>query len=83
MQKKENAKMREEIDFYDKVIEERTEEVNGDDYEDIMAAGDADNNNMNNNRMETTSNAYNVGMQSKISNNRREMSTVNKNNNRS
>lgn len=62
MQKKENAKMREEIDFYDKVIEERTEEVNGDDYEDIMAAGDADNNNMNNNRMETTSNAYNVGM---------------------
>ena len=49
MQKKENAKIREEIEFYERVIEEKNEEI-GDD-EDV----DVD-------KIETASNAYNVGM---------------------
>lgn len=68
MQKKENAKIREEIEFYERIIEEK--EVNEDEEE-----VDVD-------KIETTSHAYNVGMQSKISN-RRDMSAVNKNQNRS
>lgn len=49
MQKKENAKIREEIEFYERIIEEKQDEF-GDD-EDV----DAD-------KIETTSHAYNIGM---------------------
>jgi len=60
MQKKENAKIREEIEFYERVIEKKQEEADEElDMENIDAK----------------SNAYNVGMQSKISG-RREMSAA-------
>ncbi|CDW74794.1 UNKNOWN [Stylonychia lemnae] len=66
MQKKENAKIREEIEFYERIIEEKAEDV--DDEENI----DID-------KIDTASHAYN-GMQSKMSG-KRDMSAVNKNQN--
>lgn len=69
MQKKENAKIREEIEFYERIIEER-----GDDNQDEEVDMD---------RMEAGSQAYNVGMQSKISNRRDMSAAAYKQNNRS
>ncbi len=62
MQKKENAKIREEIEFYERIIEEKGD---GEDDEEV----DVD-------KIDTASHAYG-GMQSKISN-KRDMSNVNK-----
>jgi hypothetical protein len=59
MQKKENAKIREEIEFYERIIQEK------EDNEDV----DVD-------KIDTVSHAYNVGMQSKISGGRRDMSAA-------
>lgn len=60
MQKKENAKVREEIEFYERIIQEK-EDGEEDEVDD------------------SASNAYNAGMQSKMSGAaRREMSAANK-----
>eukprot|EP00347_Sterkiella_histriomuscorum_P016962 403351189 len=67
MQKKENAKIREEIEFYDRIIEEKRDEQGEDEEFDV----------------ETASNAYNNNnMQSKMSG-KRDMSAINNKNQRS
>lgn len=63
MQKKENAKIREEIEFYERIIQEKGNE---DDEEEV----DVD-------RMDTASQAYG-GIQSKIGN-KRDMSAIHNN----
>lgn len=71
MQKKENAKVREEIEFYQRVIQERREDL-GEDEE----ANPDEEIDMEGNEMDAESNA--IGMQSKMSGKGRDMSGVNK-----
>lgn len=67
MQKKENAKVREEIEFYDRIIQEKGAE---DDEEEVDVE-----------KLDTASHAYG-GLQSKIGN-KRDISALNNNNQRS